>query len=215
MLIAACAAVLDPPEVAPDARLAPLCDALTLIEQLEEDAARWKTRLEHIVAARQRRLAAAELKRLERRRAGELQRLAAAVQRHDDLARRFALILSIEGIGERTALTLVLRMPELGRVTREQAAALAGLAPFDDDTGRHHGERHIAGGRDRVRRALYAAALAAAFHWNPALIAFYRHLKAKGKPHKSALVACARKLLIFANTVLARGTPWISQPAEA
>ncbi len=56
-------------------------------------------------------------------------------------------MLSVPGLGERTALALIIRMPELGRISREQAAALAGLAPYDDDSGKHKGQRHIAGGR--------------------------------------------------------------------
>ena len=102
-------------------------------------------------------------------------------------------------------------MPELGRVSREQVAALAGLAPFDDDSGNHKGQRHIAGGRGRLRRSLFAAALPAAFRWNPALIDLYARLIAAGKPHNLALIACARKLLIYANTVVERGTPWIER----
>jgi transposase len=122
-------------------------------------------------------------------------------------------VLSIPGIGERTALAIVLRMPELGQVSREQAAALAGLAPFDNDSGSKNGSRHIAGGRSWLRRSLYAAALPAAFHWNPALKQLYRRLTARGAPHKSALIACARKLLIYANTVVHRGTPWLATRA--
>jgi len=99
------------------------------------------------------------------------------------------------------------RLPEIGRITREQAAALAGVAPYDDDSGEQFGIRHIDGGRERLRRALYTAALPASFRWNPQLIALYRRLIAAGKQHKRALIACARKLLIFANTVVARGTP--------
>jgi transposase len=212
ILIAACTAALDEPRIAPDPRLPPLADALTFIEQAEEDIARCKTRLEHIGQPRLRRLALADIKRLQTRRAAELKRLAQALRRHDDLARRLDLVQSVPGIGERTALALVLRMPELGHVTREQAAALAGLAPFDDDTGQHKGQRHVAGGRSRVPASLFAAALAAAFRWNPALIALYRRLTAKGKPHKLALIACARKLLIYANTVLQRGSLWTLQP---
>ena len=90
---------------------------------------------------------------------------------------------------------------------------LAGLAPFVQQSGRWEGERHIAGGRSRLRRSLYAAALPAAFRWNPALKALYRRLVARGKPHAVALVACARKLLVFPNTVVARGTPWEQRPA--
>ena len=74
------------------------------------------------------------------------------------------------------------------------------------------GGRHIGGGRERLRKSLYSAALPAAFHWNPQLMALYRRLIAAGKPHKVALVACARKLLIYANTVVQRGTPWTASP---
>lgn len=212
-LIAACAAVLDPPAVEPDARLVPLADHLTFVEQIEEDIVRLKTRLEHLHDPRLRRLAATDIARLRRRRTAELRRIAAALAQHPELDARLQLILSVPGIGQRTALAILIRLPELGRLSREQAAALAGLAPFDDDSGQHHGQRHIAGGRARLRRSLYAAALPAAFRWNPTLQTLYQRLIARGKTHKTALVACARKLLIFANTVVARGTPWTSDPA--
>lgn len=213
-LIAACTAALDPPRLEPDARLDALADQLTFIEQTEEDAARLKTRLEHIHDKRLRRIVTRQIARLAALRAAELQRIVKALQRHPDLARRLELVLSVPGIGERTAIAIVLRMPELGRIDREAAAALAGLAPFDDDSGRHRGQRHIAGGRARLRRSLYAAALPAACHWNPALKALYARLIDAGKPHKLALVACARKLLIYANTVVTRGTPWTLIPAQ-
>ena len=125
---------------------------------------------------------------------------------------RLDLIASVGGIGPKTAVAILVRMPEIGRVSREQAAALAGLAPYDDDSGDQVGIRHIDGGRERLRKSLYTAALAAAFHWNPQLNTVYRRLIAAGKPHKVALVACARKLLIYANTVVERGTPWTEQP---
>lgn len=210
-LIAACTQAVTTPRIEPDARLDALSDHLTFIEQIEEDMARCKTRLEHIADQRLRAIAARDIARLERRRAGELQRIAKALRTHDDLAKRFNLVLSVPSIGERTAIALIVRMPELGRVSREEAAALAGLAPFDDDSGRHKGERHIAGGRSRLRRSLYAAALPGAFRWNPALKALYARLIARGKPHKLALVACARKLLAFANAVVERGSPWLEK----
>ena len=125
-----------------------------------------------------------------------------------DLARRLALIESVQGIGRRTALNLLILMPELGRLTRGEIASLASLAPFDRDSGHHRGQRRIAGGRHRIRRALYAAALPASFPWNPALVDTYERLRANGKNHKQALTACARKLLTFANAVLARGAAW-------
>lgn len=170
---------------------------------------RLKTRQEACRDERVRARNAAEIQRLRTERQAELRRLKAALQAEPDLARRLELLVSVPGVGLRTALMLMVRMPELGGVSREQAAALAGLAPFDHASGRHDGRRSIAGGRAPVRTALYAAALPAAFRWNPALIAFYARLKANGKTHKQALVACARKLLIFANTVLKRGTPWV------
>lgn len=214
-LIAACTAAIDAPRIAPDARLAAFADHLTFVEQIEEDIARLKTRLEHIDDRRMRKIVVADIARLKARRIAELLRIASSLRDHDDLARRFDLVLSVPGIGERTAIALIVRMPELGRISREQVAALAGLAPFDDDSGKYKGYRHIAGGRGRLRRSLYAAALPAAFRWNKALIDLYARLTARGKAHNAALIACARKLLIYANTVVARAMPWVDTPATA
>jgi transposase len=215
VLIAACAAAIDRPRLEADERLEKLADSLTFVEQIEEDIARLKIRLEHIDAPRLRRMVVADIARLKARRAAELLRIVAALRAHDDLARRLDLVLSVPGLGERTALTLIVRMPELGRINREEAAALAGLAPFDDDSGKRKGQRFIAGGRSRLRRSLFAAALPAAFRWNKALIDLYQRLIARGKAHKVALIACARKLLIYANTVVKRGTPWVERPVAA
>jgi transposase len=213
-LIAACAAMIEPPRIEPDTRLAELAGQLTFVEQTEEDIACLKVRLEHIDVPRLRELLLADIRQLKARRAGELARLVCVLRSHQDLGRRLDLVLSVPGIGERTALAIIVRMPELGRVSREEAAALAGLAPYDDDSGLHKGQRHIAGGRGRLRRSLFAAALPAAFRWNKALIALYGRLTDLGKEHKLALVACARKLLIYANTVVQRGTPWVERPIE-
>jgi transposase len=213
VLIAACAAMIDQPRIEPDERLAKLAQHLTFVEQIEEDMARFKVRLEHVHDLRLRRMVMADIARLKVRRSAELLRIVTALRAHDDLTHRLALVLSVPGIGERTALALIIRMPELGRISRQEAAALAGLAPFDDDSGTHKGQRHIAGGRGRLRRSLYAAALPAAFRWNKALIDLYTRLIARGKAHNAALVACARKLLIYANTVVQRGTLWTERHA--
>ena len=207
-LIAACTATIERPRLDPDDRVAKLAQYLTFVEQTEEDIARFKVRLEHVGDPRLRRMVMADIARLKVRRSAELSRIVAALRAHDDLGRRLDLVLSIPGLGERTAIALIVRMPELGRVSREEAAALAGLAPYDDDSGKHKGQRHIAGGRGRLRRSLFAAALPAAFRWNEALIQLYRRLTARGKAHNAALIACARKLLIYANTVVQRGSPW-------
>ena len=215
-LIAACTHMLTPEDrVLPDARLEPLTDHLTYIEQIEEDIARLRTRLEHTTDTRLHGMMKADIKTLARRRLDELKLLRTALCAHDDLGERFALVLSVRGIGPRSALAIVIRMPELGQVSREEAAALAGLAPFTRQSGKQEGQAHIGGGRARLRRSLFAAALAACLHWNPALQALYRRLLARGKSHTSAVVACARKLLIYANTVVARGTPWEQREVAA
>jgi transposase len=214
-LIAACTSMMPDPMMAPDPRLQALSDHLTFIEQQEEDIACLKTRLEHVEDQRLVRLIKVDIERIEKRRERELRRLLAAVRAEADLARRLELVISIPGIGERTALALILRMPELGRISREEAASLAGLAPFVHQSGKRKGETHIGGGRGRLRRSLFAAALPASFRWNPALVALYERLTQRGKPPKSALIACARKLLVFANAVLARGTPWRGQQVYA
>ena len=214
-LIAACAAHLEPPRIEHDERLDNLAQHLTFVEQVEDDIARIKTRLEHIGDPRLRRIALADIVRFKTRRKTELTRISTALRQHSDLGRRLALALSVPGAGLRTAIAMIVRMPELGFISREEAASLAGLAPFDDDSGDRQGQRHIAGGRARLRRSLYRAALPAAFRWNPALKVLYRRLRAAGKVHKIALVACARKLLIYVNTVLERGTPWVKTALPA
>ena len=210
-LIAVCTAAKPADKAAPDPRFDALAEMLTLLEQIEDDMARAKTRQEAFHDQRHRDLLDAEIRRLRAWRAAEIRFLLATLRRHKDLARRLALIQSVPGIGTRTALAVLIRMPEIGTLTREQAAALAGLAPFDQDSGKHQGRRRIAGGRKRLRKSLYAAALPAAFRWNPDLIDLYTRLINAGKTHKAALVACARKLIIYANTVVARGTPWADQ----
>lgn len=211
-LIAACAAALPDPRLPPDPRLEELAGDLTFLEHIEEEIVRWKTRLEH-ADPRQHRIITARIKAAEQDRKTEIRRIMDALKRHPDLAKRFALVRSVRGIGDRTAVAIIVRMPEIGKLDREEVAALAGLAPFDNESGRWSGKRCIAGGRSRLRRSLYAAALPAASRWNKALVELYRRLRSAGKPHKLALVACARKLLIFANTVVQRGTPWTERPA--
>ncbi|HLY05035.1 MAG TPA: IS110 family transposase [Rhizomicrobium sp.] len=207
-LIALCAADSKQIREPSDPRLAAFKERLRLIEQIEEDASRMKTRLE---GYRDKSLISrlkAEIKRLCAWRRSALKALFAELALHADLHRKIELLSSIDGVGPRTALAMLVHMPELGTLTREEAASLGGLAPFDHDSAQRRGQRHIFGGRRRLRRSLYAAALPAAFHWNNALMALYKRLTAAGKPHKVALVACARKLIIYANAVLERGTPW-------
>ena len=207
-LIASCTASMKKKiHAPPDPRLAPLAEHLTLLDQITEDIARAKTRRETCRDPRMRHFWDQEIARRKELHRIEIKALVAAVRQHPDLAKRLDLIASIDGLGLRTAIAILLRMPEIGRISREEASALAGLAPYDQDSGDHTGARHIDGGRERLRKALYAAALPAAFYWNRQLNGIYRRLTAAGKPHKVALIACARKLLIYANTVVQRGSP--------
>jgi transposase len=208
VLIAQCTAACDGLRDAPDPRLARFAEHLTMIEQIEEDLSRAKVRRERYRDAQLQQMLKDEIKRLSALKREQIKALIMAVRGHDDLARKFDLLFSIQGLGERTALTLVIRMPELGKLSREQAASLLGVAPFIHESGRHKGRRRTGGGRARARTSLFAAAQAAARQWNPALIALYDRLVKAGKPHAVAIVACVRKMIIYANTVLAHDKPW-------
>ena len=125
-----------------------------------------------------------------------------------------ALLRSIPGIGPVVARTLLGELPELGTLDRWQVAALAGVAPLNQDSGRRQGKRRTWGGRAAVRAALYMAVISA-IRYNPAIAAVYTRLRDAGKPPKVALVACMRKLLIIANAILRDGVPWSTTPAGA
>lgn len=107
----------------------------------------------------------------------------------------------VAGVGQRTAALLLAQMPELGSLNRREAAALAGLAPFNRESGQWRGQRRISGGRRALRSGLYMAALVAARH-NLQLAAFYQRLRRAGKPAKLALTALMRKLLVILNNTL-------------
>lgn len=123
------------------------------------------------------------------------------------------LLTSVPGVADKTARTLLAELPELGSLGPKQIAALVGLAPFNRDSGTMRGRRTIWAGRACVRSALYMAALSAVRH-NPAIKSFYDRLCLK-KPKKTALIACARKLLIVLNAILRTGRPWIPSPQNA
>ena len=212
-LIAACTAATKKIHAPPDPRLASLAEHQTLIDQIVDQISRLKNYRESCRDPCLRQFWEEEIKRLRGLFRKQLKQLVTAIRQHRDLAEQLDLITSVDGIALRTATVILVRMPEIGRISREQAAALAGLAPYDDDSGDQRNVRHIAGGRERLRNSLYAAALAAAFRWNAELIDLYNRLRAAGKEHKVALTACARKLLIFANAVVARGTPWVPHAA--
>jgi transposase len=121
------------------------------------------------------------------------------------------LLESVPGIARVISVSLLASLPELGQLNRRQISALAGVAPFNRDSGRWQGRRSIYGGRPLVRSALYMAALVGARH-NPVLKAFYQRLRGVGKPAKVALTACMRKLLVILNTMIRSGQRWQNTP---
>jgi transposase len=117
------------------------------------------------------------------------------------------LLQSTPGVGPVLARTLLASLPELGTLTRQQIAALVGVAPLNRDSGTFRGKRRVWGGRAHVRAALYMSALVAT-RFNPVIRVFYQRLCAAGKAKKVALTACMRKLLTMLNAMLKHQTPW-------
>jgi transposase len=139
----------------------------------------------------------------------------ARIKADEGLARRYQILTSIPSIGPAVAATLIARLAELGALTDKQIAMLAGLAPIADQSGKYEGRRVIFGGRGRVRRMLYLAAVAAV-RWNPQMAVLYRRLRAAGKPAKIALIAVARKLVLLANKLIANDRTWLpNAPTQA
>lgn len=120
---------------------------------------------------------------------------------------KVTLLDTVPGIGPVNLFTLVGRLPELGTLNRQQIAALVGVAPLNDDSGKRRGQRYIRGGRADVRCALYMATLAAKLR-NPVIAQMYHRLIAKGKPFKVAMIACMHKLLTVLNAILKTNKPW-------
>ena len=134
--------------------------------------------------------------------------ISARIKSAPHLAERAEIIESVPGFAQTTSANLVAGMPELGQVSNKIAAALLGAAPYDDDSGKRYGERHIKGGRRWVRNAIYMPCVGAATQNNSMLKAYYDRLIAKGKKPKVALVACMRKLIVILNTLIARRQKW-------
>lgn len=130
----------------------------------------------------------------------------------DDLAATAGILRSVPGIGPVASTMLIAEMPELGQITGEQAAALAGLAPIAHDSGAMRGKRAIGGGRRQLRHVMFQAALVASHH-NPTLKTFADRLRASGKPHKVVITAVARKLVTIANALCKSRLKWANQAA--
>lgn len=171
-------------------------------DQVIEDRVREENRLEACQDEAIRKSLRASIARL-RTQADALEADIATVIASDaDLTGLKAVLTSLTGIGSITAATLLAHLPELGHVNRQEIAALAGVAPYNNDSGEHRGTRSIFGGRQRVRTAMHMAAVCAA-RWDQQLSVFYDHLRKRGKPAKVACVAVTRKMLIRLNSLVA------------
>lgn len=198
----------DAPRQTYDAAREKLVQIVNARQRLLDLQTSLQNRNEHSTPDAVRRMQARMLKQI----ALEVAKLEAAITALVKATAHFAelaeIIESVPGLGKITSAGLVAAMPELGQVSDNIAAALLGVAPYDDDSGQRRGNRHIKGGRRKVRNLFYMACLGAATRHNPVLKAFYDRLIARGKEPKVALTACMRKLIVILNTMIARRQKW-------
>jgi transposase len=178
-----------------------LAELTTWLSQLIQAQATAKAQAEHHTLAFVREQHALQLAHSQSQIQALEAQIQALLQQDAELKRRVDCLDAIVGVGPRTAWMVLADMPELGQLNRGQTAALAGLAPWPQDSGQKRGWRSISGGRTEVRRHLYMPALAAT-RSNPVLRSCYQRLTAKNKPHKVALTAVMRKLLVYMNQEL-------------
>lgn len=201
------AAVNPPVRALPDAQTQALAEQVKRRQQLVEMLTMERLRRAHTVNRQVRQSIQSVVEHLE----APLRDSDAGLQQaiEDSPAWRVAdeWLATIKGVGEVTRHTLLACLPELGRLPKKAITALAGLAPFNRDSGAQRGQRRIWGGRANVRSVLYMATLSAIRH-NPTIRAFYQRLKAAGKAGKVAIVACMRKLLTILNAMLRDHRPW-------
>jgi len=188
--------------------------ALQELVTARDTAVREQTRLQNQLAAAMLDFVRRQLRNRIDRMEKDIAQLTAEMQRliraDEVMVRRYAILCSLPGVAAITAATLIAKMDELGSCSAKQIAALAGLAPFDDQSGDRDGQKAIRAGRGAVRRALYLCAPAAR-RGNAAWNGLFDRLVARGKPKKLARTAVARKLLIAANTLIAEDRLWQPQ----
>lgn len=196
----------------PDETLMHLQALLARREQLVGMLAAEKNRL---AQAHQRRIIKsikAVIRLLERQIAATESDLGKAIEQSDAWRAQNELLQSVPGIGPVNSFALILKLPELGKLNRGKIAALVGLAPYPEDSGTHHGRRHIRGGRGDLRALLYMATVTA-IRCNPVIKTFHAKLVARGKLERVALVACMRKLICILNAIVKSNQRWQPKPA--
>src|SRR5215216_1995635 len=211
-LIAEYVATMPTHVVRHDPAAARIAEIVTMRRQLCDEHVAIENQAAQLEDAMLRRLAKRRLARIETDIRLLEKRLTETIAAEADLARRYARLTSMPGVGPVLAFTLIALLPELGRMSRKQIAALVGLAPYDFDSGKLRGHRSIYGGRMPVRNVLYMAALSAC-RYNPALRTFHKRLAAAGKKPKVILVAVMRKMITTLNAMLRDGASWQPQAA--
>lgn len=192
----------------PDATQAQLSELIRRRQQLVQIKASEQTRLKRanpaVKPSVERHLAwlAAELADLD-------DDLRGTIKSDSEYQQRDELLQSVPGIGAVVSATLLGELPELGKLSSKELAALVGLAPFACESGRWRGRRQIKGGRRQVRKALYQATVAA-LRVNETIKTIYQQLKERGKPTKVAIIAAARKMLCYINAMVKSNQPWKS-----
>lgn len=172
-------------------------------DQIVEDRVREENRLEACGDDGIRKLLRQSIARLTKQAQALEKQIAAVIAADAGFAAKATVARTVKGIGPATVACLLAHLPELGHVNRQEIAALAGLAPYNNDSGPRQGKRSIYGGRQRVRTALHMAALCAK-RFDDRSKAFFMHLQQRGKPTLVALVAVARKLIIRVNALIAK-----------
>ena len=189
-----------------------MAELIVARRQITEDKVRLANQLEQVRDPALRRMQTRRLRRLEAEILLISKRLAELVEADPDKARQDRLIQSFPGIGPIYSHTLLGLVPEIDNADRRELAALIGVAPFDDSSGKRVGKRRIFGGRAEVRRVAYMAALSAA-RCNPIMKAYCARLVATGVPPKAAIIAVARRMLGIIIAMLRTNQPY--KPAIA
>jgi transposase len=196
----------------PDQAQRALADVLNRRLQLVTMRAQEKTRLASVPAVA-RKDVEQHIAWLDKRIAKLEADLGDRLKKSEVWCHKAALLDSVPGVGEVTTFSLLADLPELGTLSRQKIAALVGLAPFPDDSGKRQGKRYIRGGRAEIRCVVYMATLSAKTH-NPAIKAMFERLIATGKPFKLVMTACMRKLLTILNALIKKDEMW-KKPSTA
>jgi transposase len=189
------------PTPEPSAQQVRLGELVARREDLKTQRAAESNRLSYLQDAALRRMIKSHLRWLDNNIAQIEKLMEKTISEDPVLRHKRQVLVATQGVGNLIAATLLADLPELGSLSRQAASALAGVAPFNRDSGTLRGKRSICGGRATARKALYMAALVGS-RCNPVLRDFYQHLRQKGKPGKVALTALMRKLVVYLNSQL-------------